>query len=117
VSATKTSAVIDTQLFLRAAINRKSLPAKIIIDLRNEYNLIASEAILKEAREVLYRPKIRDKFPHLSDDIAEQILSVYSTAVMVEPEDISAVSRDPKDDMFLACAKAAGVQYIRHYSE
>lgn len=105
-------AVLDTQLFLRAAINLKSLPGKLIFSLRGKYQLVASDAIQAEVRDVLYRPKIRDRFPHLTDEIAEIVLNAFADAQIVEPTDVPAISRDPKDDIFLACAKAANANYI-----
>jgi len=112
VSASKIKAVIDTQIFLRAAINLNSLPAKIVFDLRANYQLVISEATLVEVRDVLNRPKIRAKFPHLTDTIVERIMGVLSAADMVKPTEVESASRDPKDDIFLACAKAAEAQYI-----
>jgi putative PIN family toxin of toxin-antitoxin system len=112
VNESKIKAVVDTQLFLRAAINLNSLPAKIIFELRHQYELIASEAIISEVKDVLYRPKIRAKFPHLTNAIADRVLERLSTVSIVNPTDTESISRDPKDDIFLACAKASNAQYI-----
>lgn len=105
-------AVVDTQLFLRAAINPQSLPAKLIFELKTHYQLIISDDIVAEVREVLYRPKIRAKFPHLTDTIAETILALLANAENVHVEEVLPISRDPKDDIFLACAKASGAHFI-----
>jgi putative PIN family toxin of toxin-antitoxin system len=112
MSVSTVKAVIDTQLFLRAAINLNSLPAKIIVHQRQRYQLIVSQAIVDEVHDVLYRPKIRAKFPHLTDEIAESVLQILSDAEFVEPEEVGSISRDPKDDIFLACALAARANYI-----
>lgn len=112
MSASKIKAVIDTQIFLRAAINLNSLPAKIVFGLPANYQLVISEATLVEVRDVLNRPKIRAKFPHLTDTIVERVMDVLSAADMVKPTEVESASRDPKDDIFLACAKAAEAQYI-----
>ncbi|MBZ0280009.1 MAG: putative toxin-antitoxin system toxin component, PIN family [Anaerolineae bacterium] len=112
MSVNKIKAVIDTQIFLRAAINLKSLPGKLIFSMRGSYNLVASDAIKAEVQDVLYRPKIRDKFPHLTDEIAQIVLTAFEDAEIVEPANVPAISRDPKDDIFLACAKAASANYI-----
>ncbi|MBI1282113.1 MAG: putative toxin-antitoxin system toxin component, PIN family [Anaerolineaceae bacterium] len=105
-------AVIDTQLFLRAAINPNSLAFKIIFDLDEQYTLVASKAIISEVRNVLYRWELRIKFPHLTDRIAERLLSAFARAEVVEPDNVPSVSRDPKDDKFIACAVAAKANYI-----
>lgn len=44
--------------------------------------------------------------------MAQEVLTQLALAQIVEPEEVPAVSRDPKDDIFLACAKAAEAQYI-----
>jgi putative PIN family toxin of toxin-antitoxin system len=105
-------AVIDTQVFLRAAINLRSLPAKLIFDLRDQYQLIASEELIAEVQDILYRPKIRAKFPHMSDKIAERVIEPLASAEIIELGEIAEISRDPKDDMFLACAKISRAGYL-----
>lgn len=104
--------VIDTQVFLRAAINRKSLPARIVFDLAHQYELVTSQAITDEIRKVLHRPNLRNKFPHLTDEVAQQVMSLLSSAEIVTPDHVPSVSRDPKDDIFLACAKIANATHI-----
>lgn len=104
--------VIDTQLFFRAAMNRRSLPARIIYDLRHAYQLITSEEITAEIMNVLQRPELRKKFNSLTDEVAETILSLLSDAEWVTLTEIPQVVRDPKDDIFLACAVAAKAHYL-----
>lgn len=108
----KIKAVIDTQLFLRAAANIHSLPAKIIFDLQDKYQVATSDKIIAEVRNVLNRPAIRAKFPRITDAVVRRGLAVLEAAQIVNPMDVPSISRDPKDDKFLACAKAAGAQYI-----
>lgn len=105
-------AVIDTQVFLRAVINRKSLPATIVFDMAQAYELVTSQAINDEVRNVLHRPKLRAKFPHLTDEIAQQVMILLTSAETVTPVDIPSVSRDPKDDIFLACALSSSATHI-----
>ncbi len=105
-------AVIDTQLFLRAAVNRRSLPAKIIFDLSTAYDLIVSPAIVAEIKDVLNRPKLRLKFPSLTEGVVNEVFELLNAAETVNPAIVEHVSRDPKDDIFLACAKAAAVEYL-----
>lgn len=104
--------VIDTQLYLRAAANLRSLPARIIFDSRHKYQLIASDAIVAEVEDVLNRPKVRAKFPQVTDEVVLIAMDILKVALMVNPDDVPAVSRDPKDDIFLACAFAANAHYI-----
>lgn len=105
-------AVIDTQVFLRAAINRQSLPAKVLFDLRAKFQLLASSETTAEVRHVLNRPELRAKFKLLNDEVVITILQLLETTEQVQITQIEAISRDPKDDMFLACAKAGNADYI-----
>jgi len=105
-------AVIDTQLFMRAAANPNSLPARIIFDFRDHYQLITSDQIISEVRRVFNRPEIRAKFPRVTDGVVRRALAVLSNAQIVNPSEVMPVSRDPKDHKFLACALAASAHYI-----
>src|SRR5438046_2635008 len=101
------SVVIDTQIFLRAAISRQSLIGKIIFALNDQYQIIFSAEIRKEVEEVLNRPKIRTKFSQITDEVVQTVLSIFDSAELVTlPDPIPSISRDPKDDIFVACAVA-----------
>jgi putative PIN family toxin of toxin-antitoxin system len=103
--------VIDTQVFLRAVINRRSLPAQLVYDLFDRYTLLFSEATLAEVEDVLNRPKIRQKF-ELDDDVVVALLSHLASGEQITVENVPAVSRDPKDDIFLACAVVGDASHI-----
>jgi putative PIN family toxin of toxin-antitoxin system len=104
--------VIDTQLLLRATINFASLPAKIIFDLGNLYELAVSAATVAEAQDVLNRPKLRVKFPSLTDSAVARTVALLEAAQKVEPSEVPTVSRDAKDDKFLALATESKAQYL-----
>ena len=107
----KPRVVIDTQVFLRAVINRRSLPAQVVYDLFDRYILLFSEATFAEIEDVLNRPKIRNKF-ELNDDTIEILLNHLLTGEQISVENVPPVSRDPKDDIFLACAVAGNASHI-----
>ncbi len=107
----KPRAVLDTQILLRAAVNRRSLPARIVYDLADEYILIISEATHGEINEVLHRPKVRLKF-ELSDAVIGELLQRLSRGERIKVEDVPAASRDPKDDIFLACAETGKAHFL-----
>ena len=108
----KPRVVIDTQLFLRAAINLRSLPAKLILEMVDRYDLIMSLPIADEIKDVLNRPTIRAKFPDLSDEVVNRIIVRLEDAEWVLLPDVPAVGRDPKDDIFLATAVNGEAHYI-----
>lgn len=108
----KLRVVFDTQVFLRAGIKANSLAGRVIFDLSEYYQLLTSTRITAEIREVLNRPQLRAKFSALTDETVERILSHLALAEQIELTDIPAVSRDPKDDMFLECAKTGQADYL-----
>lgn len=107
-------AVFDTQIYLRALINFGSGSAKLVLDLRQDYELFTSYGINNEVMDVLTRSSIRKKFPQISDSDVKRIKDILSGATIIEilPEDIEPICRDPKDDIFLACAKVAQADYL-----
>jgi putative PIN family toxin of toxin-antitoxin system len=93
--------VYDCMVFLQGAA-RSTSPAGLCLRLAEKgfVELCLSEAILSEVGEVLRRPKVRAKFPTLTDELVSQFLHVlkgFSTFF----EDVTlelAFARDPKDE-------------------
>ncbi len=109
----KVRVVIDTQLFLRAAVNRQSLVGKIIFDLAERYVLVFSVETKNEVKDVLTRPKLRLKFKQLTDEVTEKVLKIFDSAVLIKlPNPIPSVSRDRKDDIFLVCEIEGNARYL-----
>jgi uncharacterized protein len=109
----KLKVVIDTQIFLRSLINLKSASMKIRP--RNwpgQYVLCVSDEIEVEVIDVLNRPHLRAKFPQITDELVEQTLAEINQANRIKVEVVEPISRDPKDDKFLACAKVAKADYL-----
>jgi len=113
IDASKQSNVVfDTQIYLRAAINPNSACGRLLFEQRLYYQLYAADSIGNEIREVLRRPKIRLKFPQITDKRIEQVEVVLQSAQNVVVTEIEPICRDPKDDIFLACAKMANADYL-----
>lgn len=109
----KLKAVFDTQIFLRALIKRTSLNAQISSpEFRYRFVLCVSDAIEAEISEVLNRASIRSKFPQITDELVKDTLSDLADAKRIQVDVVESASRDPKDDIFLACAKAANADYL-----
>lgn len=105
--------MIDTQIFLRAGLKRQSLVGKIVFDLSDRYQIIFSAETKKEVEDVLNRPQLRAKFTQLTDQVVKAILDIFDSAELVMlPDQIASVSRDPKDDIFLACAVTGKAQHL-----
>ena len=107
-----TDCVIESNMFLRALINPHSRCGRLLDDFVDDYELVLSPAIIREVLEVLHRPRLRDKLPQITQLDIARIIALFEGARVVEPQDVPSVSRDPADDKFLACAKAAEAEYL-----
>ena len=90
-------AVIDTNVLVSAMLKHHSVPGSII-DLAFEGPIIPvlNDAIEKEYREVLSRPKF-----HLPSDLIEDILSSFhQRGLYVDAEELDIELPDPKDRVF-----------------
>lgn len=105
-------AVLDTNVFLRAILNSRSPSGRLLGEFAGDYSLIVSQALIFEVLKVLSRPELQAHSPRVARLDYATMMSFFERAELVEPEDIQPVSRDPKDDMLLACAKAAGADYL-----
>jgi putative PIN family toxin of toxin-antitoxin system len=105
-------AVIDTVVFLRAAINPRSIYARLLAESGSSFQLVVSPTVLLEITEVLTRSELRDEFPRLDAGLLERVVPVISSATIVHPAVVLDVSRDPTDNKFFECAVAGGADYI-----
>ena len=106
--------VFDTQIYLRALANPNSACGRLFADWTAYYVLYRADAIEAEIIDVFTRPKIRAKFPQITEDGIISMKKILQKAerVDIKPEDVEPICRDPKDDIFLACAKVAGADYL-----
>lgn len=98
--------VIDTNVFISAAINPHGAPAKVFDAWRDrQYELLISPSILEEVFEVIRRPSLRARHGWTDKDIEIFLLGIRLFAV-ITPDDleIAGVEDDPDDDKFLVCA-------------
>lgn len=104
--------VLDTVVFVRSLIKPANVCGRTIFLHGNDYCLVVSKPILIEILEVLQRPEITRKLsPSISIDY-QRILDFLAQAEVVELEDIPNISRDIKDNKFLATALAAHADYL-----
>lgn len=107
-------AVFDTQIFLRALVNRNSISGRLAFEWEQDYTLVSCDQIDAEVFDVLTRSKLRRKFTKITDELVANVMSKLARAyrVTVDTEHIERICRDPKDDIFLACAKVAEANYL-----
>ena len=89
--------VIDTNVLVSAVLKSHSVPGSIVeLALDGPIIPILNEAIEKEYREVLSRPKF-----HLPEDLIEGIMSTFhKRAIYVDAEHLDVELPDPKDLVF-----------------
>lgn len=107
--------VFDCMVFLQGAA-RPNGPARACLRLVDEakVTLCISADVLAELRDVLTRPKMRKKFPLLTQEwVDEFIQNVESKAVLVPgvPK-VFSLDRDPKDEPYLNLAIATGSKFL-----
>src|SRR5688500_3339608 len=107
--------VIDCNVIISAYLAPAGAPAAVIAAWRaGLFTLLVSEAMLAEYRDVLGRPHIRPRHG-LSDEQIEQNIADFRIAAELVNTTVGTFpdgSRDPDDDIVLACAAAGHADYI-----
>jgi len=94
-------AVFDTVVYLQAALNPAgSAFAALELADAGRIRLVASEETLEEVAEVLSRPRLRAKYPDLTNERRDQLLAVIRHVAEVLPAVPRTVTlaRDPDDE-------------------
>lgn len=104
--------VIDTVVFVRSLINPHSRSGRIVFSHNKIYQLFVSEPIIREILEVLKRPELTTKFRTLAGLDLSTVIDLLGQAPAVEIPNIPPISRDPKDNKFIATALAAKADYL-----
>ena len=105
--------MIDTNVWVSAFLNRKGFPARIKdawVD--GEFEVVLSSPLLQEISEVLHRPKIKDKYGLVEDEITQFIELLLRRANLVVVGGQVKLCRDERDNVFLETAIAAGAEYL-----
>lgn len=107
-------AVIDTNVLVSGIISPKGAPRKILdLARRDGFKVVTSISINHEIFNVLHRPHIYAKY-NLSEEIIDDIsIFLYEGTILTEDQyAVTKVSKDPKDNMFIACALEGEADYI-----
>ena len=104
--------VFDTVVFVRGLINPHSWWGRAVFVHHHQYRLFLSQPVIMEILDVLHRPELTSKFRSLKGMDLARVIDILGQAEIVDVPAIPAVSRDFKDDKFLATARAAGAEYL-----
>ena len=101
--------VIDTNIFVSAAITDRGKPASVLDSVAtHKAALCVSQPILAEYEGVLLRPKLR-----LDPVRVRWLLDLArKEGVLVTPNLTLKISPDESDNRFLECAEASGADYL-----
>ncbi|NBC34528.1 MAG: putative toxin-antitoxin system toxin component, PIN family [Alphaproteobacteria bacterium] len=104
------SAVIDTGVFVSAALRKGSAPRQLTDFFIKNGKVVFSHQTLHELSSVLFRPK----FDHLVTLAVRQefLIGILSSANLCIVQEHVSICRDPKDDIFLSTALAGCVDII-----
>lgn len=105
--AEKRTAILDCNIFFQAAISGQGPAAALVRDLEaDRFQLIISDEVVREVKDVLNRPRLREKFPALTDERADGLIALIE-AKGVRYENVPFVfeyARDPNDEKYLNLA-------------
>lgn len=104
--------VFDTVVLVRSLINPYSWWGKIVFTHASKYRLFVSKPVLAELFEVLQRPELTRLFRAIEGLNKDKIIEIVSRAEVVDVPSIPLISRDVKDNIFLATAKAANADFL-----
>jgi uncharacterized protein len=93
--------VVDTNVFVSAALKESSWPASAVRWLGKYSGLLKTSATEREVLEVLQRPRIS---PKVAPVFLDNVRRVFAAAELVTITERVAACRDPKDDKFLELA-------------
>lgn len=105
--------VVDTNVWVSAFLNRKGFPAQIKDAwVRGEFDVAISLQLLREIREVLNRPRIKNKYGLTEDEIVQFIELLMLRSVITRITGQLKLCRDERDNMVLETAVEAGAEYL-----
>ncbi len=93
--------VVDTNVFVSAALKESSWPAIVVRWVDNYGTLLKSQATEQEVMLVLQRPRFA---PKILPAFTDNLIRMFASAELVIITERVTVCRDPKDDKFLELA-------------
>jgi putative PIN family toxin of toxin-antitoxin system len=75
-----------------------------------KFQAVYSRELFAELLDVVSRPRFGRKFTQI--DAVTLLKLISQSATLVDVAEKEAISRDPHDDIVLACAAAAGANYL-----
>lgn len=112
---TTLKAVFDSATLVSAFLTPAGLSATLLQQARGgAFQLCLAEDILEEIQHTLLEyQRIRRRHPYSDEEVREFCAMLRTVAPPIRDlPSLTGISRDPKDDMIIACALQALAQYI-----
>lgn len=105
--------LLDTNVLISAFINPKGSPAKLLKYWKSgEFNIAISDVLFEEFKEVIRRPRIKDKYRIAEEEIKEVEEAILEKAIFVPLAGMVKICRDPNDNAVLETAILANADYL-----
>ena len=107
-------AVLDTNILVSGLVNEHGAPRRLVDAwLEGRFTLVSSLYLVTELSHVLAYPRVARRLS-LSQGEVEAILTALLATAEIAPGqlELPGVTRDPKDDAGVACAKEGQAGYI-----
>jgi len=107
--------VLDTNVLVSAFISKLGHSAKTLdlASMFEEIQLVLSDPILCEFKNVLSREEVKARFNYSTQDIESFAKSIKDTSTIVKiKSDFKVIKEDPKDDIVLNTAYDGKAEYI-----
>lgn len=105
--------VVDTNVWVSAALRPTGFASQVVSALATRtFEVVMSDELMRELAEVLWRPRLRERYGLRAEDITATLALVGELVTRISDPSIVAVSRDAKDDVFAAVAVAAGAEVL-----
>lgn len=106
-------AVLDTNVLVSALLSNEGIPNQVLRQAKRTYQLFISREILEEARDAFLKPRIQRKITLPEDKIQVFLSSIQRISIVVENlPSLQVIEDDPDDNVILACAMKAKVDYL-----
>ena len=107
-------AVLDTNVLVSGLVSSRGAPGQLVDDwLADRFVLISSLYLVQELTRVLTYPRIAQRLRLSQADLDALLMALVSKAVITPGQrHLPGVTRDPKDDAVVACAKEGQANYI-----
>ena len=103
--------VLDTNILVSALITKNTPPDELYQAwLRNDIELVTSDAQIDEVTDVLARPRLRKNVD--SDEAAQRVAAIHRHSIVLSWVQVTKRSPDPKDDPILAVAVIGNAELV-----